>query len=236
MAATTQDGVRVFLLEKAVSKGPFKTVYGEQDIIFNKAHYVCLSIQCDQQDDDQLLKINAGEAFKGNTLDIAGTVVYELIGNRGNRNSIDEITGYISKKELDELNHKSVVTYATLRHPRYGLTSTEANNINTECGEIVKKNDKKSVDTISDAEQKLISAFRVADVGNQNLIRFNRGYGGENKEVVYRLYNVVDRRVQPNIETTYAALVVFKNSKVAHWQDTSLPVSIEVVEENTVNA
>ena len=111
---------------------------------------------------------------------------------------------------MDELNHKSVVTYATLRHPRYGLTSADAKNINTECGEEIRKNNKKSVDVISDTEQKLITAFRLADIGNQNVIKFKRDYGGENKEVIYRLYNVVDRRVQPNIETAYAAQIVYK--------------------------
>ncbi|ADZ92016.1 hypothetical protein [Marinomonas mediterranea] len=210
LAATTQDGVRVFLLERAVSKGPFKTVFGDQDIIFNKSHSVCFSIQCDQQDDDQLLKINAGEVFKAEELNIAGTEVYRLVGNRGNRNSVDEVTGYISKDQLEKLNHKSVVTYATLRHPRYGLTSSEAKAINTSCGQKIERDERKNFGTLSEADKALISAFGVAAIGGGGNLQFKRSYGGESKEVVYKVYDVVDRRIEPNIQTTYAAQIVYR--------------------------
>lgn len=210
LAATTQDGVRVFLLERAVSEGPFKTVFGEQDIIFNKSHSVCFTIQCDQQDDDQLLKINAGEVFKTEALDIAGVDIYKLIGNRGNRHSINEIIGYISKNELDMLNLKSVVTYATLRHPRYGLTTSQSTAINTSCGEQIKKDELRTVDTLSNSDRELINAFRVATIGGGGNLQFNRGYGGKGKEVVFKLYNVTDRRSEPNIETSYAAQIVYR--------------------------
>lgn len=178
LAATTQDGVRLFILERAVSRGPFKTVFGEQDIIFNKSHYICLTIQCDPDDDDQLLKINAGEVFQTEVSKLDDTLVYKLIGNRGNRNSIDKITGYINKKTLDELNHKSVITFVTLKHPRYKLVTIETNNINTECGGVIKKDDlPRTIKNITEAEKKVITAFNLASIGNQNLVRFKKSYG-----------------------------------------------------------
>jgi hypothetical protein len=210
LAATTQDGVRVYILEKAVSNGPFKTVFGNQDVIFNKSHRVCFESSCNQDDDDQLLQINAGEVFKTEEKFLDGNVVYKLIGNRGNRNTVNEITGYISKEELDKLNHKSIVTYATLRHPRYAVTSKEASVINTKCGEKRKRDETKGVITISETDQELIAAFNLADIGgNNDLLKFTRDYGRAGQEIVYKLYNVVDRRVEPNIETTYAAQIIY---------------------------
>lgn len=210
LAATTQDGVRIFLLERTVSEGPFKTVYGDQDIIFNKSHSVCSEIHCDQQDDDQLLKINAGEVFKAEEINVSETTVYKLVGNRGNRNSTDFVTGFIRKDEIEKLNRKSVVTYATLRHPRYGLTSSEAKAINTSCGKKITQDERKYVDNLSDTDEELISAFGIATVGAGGNLQFNRSYGGESKEVVYKIYDVVDRRIEPKTHTRYAAQIVYR--------------------------
>ncbi|MCO7191235.1 MULTISPECIES: hypothetical protein [unclassified Pseudoalteromonas] len=236
LAATTQDGVRVFLLEQAVSKGPFKTVYGEQDIIFNKAHSVCFTILCDPQDDDQSLKINAGEVFRAEPLTIAGTEIFKLVGNRGNRNSIDEITGYITKDQLEKLNHKSVVTYATLRHPRYGHTSTEAKSINTSCGQTIKRDDRKKVDNISQVDKTLIAAFGVATIGGGGNLQFKRGYGGPGKEVIYKLYDVVDRRMEPNTQTTYAAQIVYRCDESDIFEKRTFIESVALINTSTNSA
>lgn len=236
LAATTQDGIRVFILEKAVSNGPFKTVFGDQDVIFNKSHRVCFESSCNQEDDDQLLQINAGEVFKTEEKVIDGSVVYKLIGNRGNRNIVNEITGYISKEELDKLNLKSVVTYATLRHPRYGVTSTEATEINTSCGDVIEKDRTKSLNSISKADQELIVAFNIAHIGNNNIIKFTKGYGGAGQEIVYRLYNVVDRRMEPNIETTYAAQIIFSCDEQGIFQKRKFIESVSILNRRTGEA
>lgn len=237
LAATTQDGIRVFILEKAVSNGPFKTVFGDQDVIFNKSHRVCFESSCNQDDDDQLLQINAGEVFKTEEKIIDGSVVYKLIGNRGNRSLVNEITGYISKDELDKLNHKSVVTYATLRHPRYALTSTEATAINTSCGEVIKTDETKSLSTISKTDQELIAAFNIAHIGgDSNIIQFTRDYGGPSREIVYKLYNVVDRRVEPQIETTYAAQIVYNCDEKDIFRKRMFIESVSILNRRTSEA
>jgi len=234
LAATTQDGVRAYILEKAVSKGSFKSVFGDQDVIFNNSHRVCFESSCNQEDDDQLLQINAGEVFKTEENIIDGTVVYKLIGNRGNRNMANEVTGYISKEELDKLNHKSIVTYATLRHPRYFVTSKEATVINTTCGEVINRDQTKSVSTISETDQELMAAFKLGDIGkNNNIIKFTRGYGGAGREIVYKLYNVVDRRVEPNIETTYAAQIVYNCDEKDIFQKCKFIESVSILNTRT---
>lgn len=209
LAATTQDGVRLFVLKSAVSKGAYTQVYGSQDIIFNRSHAICLSIHCDIQDDDQLLKINAGDVFQKVEFQPGDNSVFKLIGNRGNRNSQEIVEGYIRNDDLNTLNHKAIVTYASLKHPRYSLETFESQILGSPCGKPIPPN--KTVSEISDSDESIINALDLAEISadRRNII-FKKIYGGEDKEVVYRLYNLSDQRVDPPKPSKYAAQITYR--------------------------
>ncbi|MBI9082224.1 MAG: hypothetical protein JEZ11_01420 [Desulfobacterales bacterium] len=207
LSATTQDGVRLFIHKSAVSGSSFKDLYGTQSVIFNKTHSICLKEQCDPTNDDQLLEIGAGEVFE--KIEISeGTL--KLVGNRGSKTSPEIVEGFIGKDKLESLNTQAIVTFATLKHPRYTLSTSEATNLGSSCGEIITKGDQRVFQSLSKTDKKIIDAFAIAKTSNNDqLITFKKEFGGKNKEVVFKKYDVTDQRFQPHKTVSYVAQIIY---------------------------
>jgi hypothetical protein len=237
LAATTQDGVRVFIKERVVSKGPFKTVFGEQDVIFNKQQKVCYESSCNQDDDDQLLQINAGEVFTMEERLVDSSIIYKLVGNRGNRNLVNEVIGYISKVELDELNQKSIVTYTGLKHPRYSVSSNESKKMNTTCGQKHIKGESKTLGPIDNTDKEIIDAFKLGSISlDKTVVNFSKSYGDNKKEVIYKSYDVIDNRQKTAIKTQYAAQLIYSCDEQGIFQTRNFIESVSFINSSTGEA
>tara|TARA_R110002073_G_scaffold87651_1_gene208118 strand:- start:586 stop:1752 length:1167 start_codon:yes stop_codon:yes gene_type:complete len=210
-AATTQDGVRLLVRKNVISPGSFPTIFGDQGIIFNSPYQVCLTANCDKQDDDELLRIRAGAVFSSNAVSVGDNTVMELVGNQGNRLDYQYISGYISQTELEGLNKRSVVTFATLTHPQYSVVESDSFAFNTTCGEGVVANSERDIVDYLDADIAVVSAFDLGQYVRQNSkFKFSKSYGDVSKEVVYKLYTVTDRRSSPAQTDQYAAQIVYR--------------------------
>ena len=207
MAATTQDGVRVYVLESIVSPGTFATVYGDQEIIFNQQYTVCLFSNCDRSNDDNLLRINAGDVF--DEVEVPGNdgSVVELIGNRGDRENESFVTGYISRNELERLNRISIVTRASLRHPRYIIEQESSDVLNTVCGEV--KEVGEYLRNLPGKDVRIVEIAGLGEVNSENELRLSFEHGEIDKEIEYNIYEVTDQRVDPPVTTTYVSQIKY---------------------------
>lgn len=213
LAATTQDGVRVYMLESAVSKFSFTQIFSQHHgIIFNSDFDVCLNPSCDINNDDELLRIRSGEVFKTVGIGPDGLTV-RLAGDRGTKRNPSEIVGYIRQAKLDQLNKKAIVTYASQTHPRYKVIKKISSNLNTKCGEKIESHHSMVLDTITDTDRLIIDSFNLANIKKFDdetfQIQFEKSYGDEGKEIEYRVYEAFDRREQPERKETYIAQTTY---------------------------
>lgn len=211
VAATTQDGARIFIRKDTISTYSYKDLYGAQDTIFNKAYIICLEMQCDLNNDEEVLKVDAGEVFKITKIEQEDSEVIKLIGNRGNAQHEDLVEGYISGKKLDTLNLQGITTFATLKHPRYKFKTIESTELRTSCGDMIEKGKKIPIESLSDTDKRIIDAFSLAiKPPNEKILIFQKSFGGENKEIVYKEYEVTDQRSETYTKFFYVAQVIFR--------------------------
>lgn len=209
LAATTQDGVRLFLLESDVSKRTFDEAFGNQDIIFNSKFVICKRIQCDINRSEETIDIDPGDVFLKNEITLVdGSVIYKLIGNLGSSSNVDNIVGYISSKKLSRLIKKSIVTYAPEQHPRYSHDVIELNDINTKCGKKIKKNEPIKI-SITENSKFALETLNVAEVGGVDFISYINDLGGDDKSVKFKIYKVYDKHSTPIKETIYTAKITY---------------------------
>ena len=221
LASTTQDGVQLLILEKNVSslskdsKDQIAKTYGDQDTIFHRYKKICYELSCNQDDDRSVFEVIPGDFFKKEKQFISdGTIIYEITGGLGGRNDIHEVTGRIRKGELDKLNKEAIVTYANLPHPQYDYNSKETiSGINTSCGQIIRDGDTSIIRSpISKEEEILIDVLKIGSIVNERQrLNFEKEYGNQDQEIVYKIYSVVDRWAEPNAKTTYYAAEIIYN-------------------------
>ena len=212
LAATTQDGVRLYMLENAVSKSNFAQLFGPRhEIIFNTDYRVCLNPIGDLENDDDVLRIRSGEVFTA--VEIGYGQIIQLTGNRGTKSNPDPFSGYISKAKLEQLNKKAIVTYASLPHPRYRVIKRKSLNLNTQCGKKIELNQEIPLDTIADVDRLIIDSLNLAHIRKNDdglfIIKFEKEYGGEGKEIEYRVYEAFDQREKPERKETYIAQITY---------------------------
>ena len=198
-AATTQDGVRVFLLEDTISKGTFKPVSGERFLIFNTARGVCEVPNCDTNDEDDLLPVSAGERFRAED---QGGGLWKLTGNRDG----EEIIGFISESRIGDLEAEAVVTDAARKLPRLTVAREKPLLPSLDCGETKKVGDtvkmetvdSEGADAISPAERTVFELFdlgTIAEAGGEYTVTFKKAYGDENQAHEFRVYSVTDNEL-----------------------------------------
>jgi hypothetical protein len=203
LAATTQDGVDVFVLESAVTKKTFRETVGNQEIIFNSANVLCRSPGCDENDPEQVWQIHAGEAFK---IIESTHGFYKIRGDRfGN-----EVIGYIKDSHLENLTRHGYVTRADLRHPKYTITRTEGKESETECGEKREEGDEKKVGAGITLEIPILKTFGIGIAGGvegARTVKITRSYGGDNQKYSFLIYTIRNNRAEET--STFVAQVIY---------------------------
>jgi hypothetical protein len=193
LAATTQDGVEVFVLASTVSTNPFNRTIGRHEIIFNSPNVLCRTTGCDKNNPEQVWQIHAGDAFKMEQANSAG--FYQLRGLRfGN-----EVIGFVRDSELELLTRRGIVTRTDFQHPKYTITRNEGTLTGTECGEIREVGYEKTVGGGISFEIPILTTFGIgvsAEVGGRQTIRITRAYGGGNKKYSFFVYDVRNNRTE----------------------------------------
>lgn len=203
LAATTQDGVDVFVLESVVTKKPFRESVGNQEIIFNSANVLCRSPGCDGNDPEQVWQIHAGEAF--NIIDSTHGF-YKISGDRfGN-----EIIGYIKDSHLENLTRHGYATRTDLLHPKYTITRTEGKESGTECGEIREEGDERKVGAGITLEIPILKTFGIGIAGGvegARTVKITRSYGSDNQKYSFFVYTIKNNRKEETF--TLVAQVIY---------------------------
>lgn len=210
-AVTTQDGRRVYVLENTISKLNVRKGLGTPAIIFNAGQKICREIQCDSEDDNQLLQIDPGEVFE------TSEVLPDVLKLKGIRNK-EEIVGYVGRAKLDDLNKSAIITRATLRHPRLTVKRTIARLVATQCGEqlsagikIINTTDVNGVDQFTGADKvvfDMLDIGNVRKVGKEYRISYKKTFGNPNQEYEFRVYKIVDHQDNDR-KTVYVTQIVY---------------------------
>ena len=204
-AVTTQDGVRLYMLADQISQQTVTDVFGSVTVIFNGKQDIRKCIQCDINDDDDVLEIAPGNAFTKS--DMNG-----MIRLKGKRNLAD-IEGVISKAKLDKLNREGIVTFADQKQPRLDVTRREGSFFNRDCGKVRKVNNSVSApkNKISDSDIIINNVYDIAALvyGQEKYsVTFKHSYGEKNTAFKFRVYNVVYHH--ENTERIYVAQIKYR--------------------------
>lgn len=194
-AATTQDGVRVYMLEAAISEHPFTDWRGDQDLIFNTRIDVCRSSICDLGNDDDTFAINAGEAFVKHQVN---EQLFRLEGIRMVGAATQKVEGFISKSRLADLNERAIVTRMDLAQPRYDIQKYVSKELSLGCDEQYNVGDEQITRALSKEDEVIRDAFGIASVsgdGNTVTLRFEKNIGGSDQAIEYRHYTINDNSI-----------------------------------------
>ncbi len=189
LAATTQDGVDVFVDETTVSKKTFKKNIGGHEIIFNSETVLCRTLGCDKTDPDEVWRLHRGDAFKMDNTGMPG--FYKLTADRhGN-----QVVGYIRQDDLENLTRSGFVTRADFPQPKYSIERTEGQISSTECGERRERGEERALGAGVELE---ISIFKIFGIGAEASVRrtvnITKAYGGANKKYSFFVYKIRHNR------------------------------------------
>ncbi len=203
---TTQDGVRLYMLSKSISKKPIKQGLGFSSIIFNTKASICLEKHC-QNRDEEMLQIIAGEFFEKSQ---EGNLI-RLKGTRGG----ETIEGIVNENQLNEWNKEGKITFADQAQPRLEVTQSEGKYFNLECGmsresnEELKGVDENEIQNDDEIINKIYDIANIVQTQNKDfIVTFNRPYGGTDTMYKYRIYKV--KNLQQDTERKYAAQIVYE--------------------------
>ena len=161
-AATTQDGRRVWVLEHFVSRnGPSPTLWlpenPHQVVIFNDDQQLCrLRYGCTNTNDE--IFISAGSIYEVHLENEEDQEENDLL-RLENTHTTENLTVFLTRRRLENLNNEGVLTNARLQHPRYDVEVQESSRLLARCG----SNFQREHQGISDIDQIIVEAFRLGE-------------------------------------------------------------------------
>jgi hypothetical protein len=205
LAATTQDGVDVWIHATTVSEKPFREQVGHHQIIFNVRHTLCRRIGCDKNIEHRVWQIYAGEAFE--VEDPENCSICKLTGDRRGT----KIVGYMTKSEIDTLTTRGFITRADRRHPKYMIVRREAKTAETKCNEERDRNQLVPLKGDPEVEHLAIEAWQLGSVGDTNLLKLSQDYGGKQTKYSFFVYDVENTRTGE--KSRFVSQVIFACKK-----------------------
>ncbi len=216
-AVTTQDGVRLHILDKYISVKNTSKGLGEFSVIFHSTKRICTTnLGCNANEVNESLEIYPGNIF--NKSDMGN----DQILLTGQRNGI-EISGIISDRKLKKWNREGVVTFADRPQPRLSVTRKEGKYFDLECGDSRRIDDGiQPVDgeNINEYDKIINGEFKLADIKRCDITEdcqdsFNVGfltdYGGEDLSYEHRVYIIKEDNPGTDRDAikTYAAQIIY---------------------------
>lgn len=221
IAATTQDDVKVLVLNETVSGRSFKKSVGRHQVIFNCPYDLCRKPGCDRNDPEQLWQIGAGEAFE-----FINSEEEELIALRGIRVTGDTLVGYMNINELYALNRQGVITRADYPHPKFMIHRTEVKNIGTDCSEIKAAGYEQPVSDQMKLERLVLETYEIGRVKTSlgNIV-YEKEIGKKGQKVSFFVYDIENERMQENFQMIAAVTYLCREKGLSE-----APVRIEKVQ------
>lgn len=203
----TQDGVELYMLEGNLSKGGINKL--GKAVIFNQGKTICkIETGCNKENIDEVLEIHDGEFFRkseeGDKIKLRGT----------RTRTYDEISGVISKNDLEEWNKKGIVTFADKTQPRLKFTRKDSKAFNLKCGESRAEGQERSIE-MTEADKIINKIFELVYVANDSKdpsVKYQKNYGKEDRSYKFRTYTVEDNW-GGNLDKVYAAEVIYECTK-----------------------
>lgn len=191
VAATTQDGVDVLVLNETVSGRPFSQTVGRHQVIFNCPYDLCRTPGCDRNDPEQMWQIGAGEAFE-----MFNSEEDELIALRGIRVNSDTLLGYMNINELYKLNEQGIITRADYPHPKYVIQRTEVKTLGTNCSQVKTAGYEEPASEQADLEKLVLEAFGIGRIKTtlKNIL-YEKEIGKKGRKISFFVYDVENMRM-----------------------------------------
>lgn len=195
--AKTQDGVEVYVIDRAVSKRPFNVSVGMHEIIFNSTTQLCNIKPCQNPNEGNIIPISRGEAFSIVDSDSAEDGFISLKGTRD-----EPFTVYIAKTEVKKFVNEGLITRTDHLHPRYDITKKKLNSISVTCNKELSGDVQIDGDDFDDVHF-IAESFDLGSFNDDNdqLKIFDRdGYGGKGKKIDFYIYKVRDKSLGQNFK------------------------------------
>lgn len=223
LAATTQDGVDVLVLEEMVSEQPFRRSVGRHQVIFNCPYALCRTPACNHSDSSQVWQVDPGEAFE--MINFEEEALINLRGIRVASDTLDTLAGYMSVDELHDLDRQGVLTRTDLPFPRYRIQRIELGSIGTGCGQVKPAGYEQPAGEHAELEQLALQAFGFGrrKSGGGNLV-YEKPLGKKRQQVSFLVYQVQDLQVQSQFKMVAAVTYLCRER-----DSVEVPVRIEKV-------
>ncbi len=195
LAATTQDGVDVLVLEEMVSEQPFRRSVGRHQVIFNCPYMLCRTPACNRSDSSQVWQVDPGEAFE--MINFEEEPLINLRGIRVASDTLDTLAGYMSVDELHDLDRQGVITRTDLPLPRYRIQRIELGSIGTGCSQVKPAGYEQPAGEQAELEQLALQSFGFGRLksGGGNLL-YEKPLGKKRQQISFLVYQVQDLQVQ----------------------------------------
>jgi hypothetical protein len=186
---TTQHGNDLLVVNNTISKRSYKTVFGDQAIIFHQNKYIC------PQDNK-----NCSEGIditRGDVLELVETSDYVHLRKTRKINDIKRVVdGYLPLSRYNKFRKTGILTDARKNYPKYILKSAnKIESLSTNCGQIKKEVDMTSLatelkETVSPTGfipwlRDVFSIEASASVRDENQNLVEMSYGFEDKAIEY---------------------------------------------------
>ena len=191
-AATTQDGVRVYISEDLISQGTFTENIGHHELVFHGPARVCRRPACDLAIEDDTWDLDGGEAFDlVEEQRFSSAQILEMEALRGNQ----KITAYISEDKLESYIRTGLVTKRDAVFPRYSVTKARATNLSTRCNTKIDKKKVVQKNLWTDFDEMVFSEFSLGhktDEGDNFIVTFSqdKAYGDEGLVIQFYVYTI----------------------------------------------
>lgn len=189
IAATTQDGVRLYLIDKFTK--PI-SIFGSRDFMAHADFEICVDRACNPVE-DITEDINAGGAF---SLNEVGDEVFEVVSNKSSQQDI--VVGYISKNTLDNYTLDGTITDIRQKHPRYSI-SVEKSILTTNHCSIEPMNQlsiEVSKSSLVDEIAPVLLGYGTAEKQGGSLkLSIQKEYGKEGAAKEFRIYSFVPKPI-----------------------------------------
>ena len=220
-AVTTQDGVRLCILNRSISRRNTSEGLGRFSVIFHSTKRICTTDpSCDTNEPNQSLEIYPGETFNRNKL----YEVRNLTRLTGQRNGI-EISGIIPITRLQKWNRDGAVTFTDRPQPELSVVRKKGRYFDLECG--VSRQGGGDIQRVYGGINKydkiINDHFELAYIREDGTtkngqpifnVELRKDHGENNRSYEYRVYRIKENNSDAERDTeppkTYAARIIYE--------------------------
>lgn len=216
-AVTTQDGVRLYILDKYISDRNTSEGLGNFSVIFHSARRICTTDPgCNTDEVNESLEIHPGNIFNKSAMQ------NDQISLTGQRNGV-EISGIISARKLKKWNREGVVTFTDRPQPRLSVTRKQGKYFDLKCGHSKRRDDgiqRVDGEDINEYDRIINDHLELAYIGGNDTtedrqdgfdVEFRTDYGGGDLSYKHRVYIIKEDNpgTDEDAEKIYAAQIIY---------------------------